>query len=48
MTKDADMPFRVEILQQTVEVLGTEFNVSGYMDEAAIYTTGDRKSKGGN
>lgn len=39
VTKDADMPFRVEILQQTVEVLGTEFNVSGYMDEAAIYTT---------
>lgn len=39
VTKDAEMPFRVEILQQTVDVLGTEFNVSGYTDEAAIYTT---------
>ena len=39
VVKDAEVPFRVEILQQTVEVLGTEFNVSGYADEAAIYTT---------
>ena len=39
VAKDAGMPFRVEILQQTVEVLGTEFNVSGYTDEATIYTT---------
>ena len=39
VAKDTEMPFRVEILQQIVEVLGTEFNVSGYTDEAAIYTT---------
>ena len=39
VAKDAGRPFRVEILQQTVEVLGTEFNVSGYTDEATIYTT---------
>ena len=39
VAKDTEMPFRVEILQQIVEVVETEFNVSGYTDEAAIYTT---------
>lgn len=39
VAKNAGMPFRVEILHQTVEVLGTEFNVSGYADEESVYTT---------
>ena len=37
--KNAAMPFRVEIRNQTVEVLGTEFNIAGYKDEINIYTT---------
>lgn len=32
-------PFRVESGKQTVEVLGTEFNVNGYSDEKGITTT---------
>lgn len=39
VTKNVDAPFRVEVLRQTVEVLGTEFNVSGYAEEEAVYTT---------
>ena len=39
VTKNADAPFRVEVLSQTVEVLGTEFNVSGYAEEETVYTT---------
>ncbi len=31
--------FRVEIRNQVIEVLGTEFNVSGYKDEVHVYTT---------
>lgn len=37
--KDAERPFRVEIRRSVVEVLGTEFNVSGYGDEERVYTT---------
>lgn len=37
--KNTLMPFRVEIRNQTVEVLGTEFNVAGYRDETNVYTT---------
>lgn len=37
--KNPDLPFRVEIRNQIVEVLGTEFNVSGYENEENIYTT---------
>lgn len=37
--KNAGMPFRVEIRNQTVEVLGTEFNIAGYEDEGNVYTT---------
>src|SRR6185503_833259 len=33
------MPFRVESLGQTVEVLGTHFNVMAYADERLIKTT---------
>ncbi|ODS79771.1 MAG: hypothetical protein ABS46_15470 [Cytophagaceae bacterium SCN 52-12] len=33
------VPFRVVLGKQTVEVLGTEFNVSGYSDEGDITTT---------
>ena len=39
VTKNADAPFRVEVSRQTVEVLGTEFNVSGYVEEEVVYTT---------
>jgi len=34
-----DQPFRVVSGKQTVEVLGTEFNVNGYTDESGITTT---------
>ena len=37
--KNPSLPFRVEIRNQVIEVLGTEFNVSGYKDEACVYTT---------
>lgn len=37
--KNPDLPFRVEIRGQVVEVLGTEFNISGYKEEENIYTT---------
>lgn len=33
------VPFKVVLGKQTVEVLGTEFNVSGYSDEGDITTT---------
>ncbi len=36
---DASTPFRVSTQQQTVEVLGTHFNVSAYDDEHATKTT---------
>ncbi|TCD02915.1 FecR family protein [Pedobacter psychroterrae] len=39
ITKDKAHPFVVESRGQTVEVLGTHFNVNSYADEAAITTT---------
>ena len=39
VTKNKTMPFRVKSALQTVEVLGTHFNVNAYDDEAAIKTT---------
>lgn len=39
VTKDADRPFKVVSAGQTVEVLGTEFNVSAYPDAAEKQTT---------
>lgn len=36
---NAAMPFRVEARGQTVEVLGTHFNVNSYDDEASVKTT---------
>ncbi|MNK03584.1 fec operon regulator FecR [compost metagenome] len=37
--KDAQHPFLVESGEQTVEVLGTHFNISAYHDEGSIKTT---------
>ncbi|MDO3643362.1 MAG: FecR family protein [Mucilaginibacter sp.] len=39
VTKNKHAPFRVITGKQTVEVLGTHFNINGYTDEAAIRTT---------
>lgn len=39
VAKDAGRPFRVESAAQTVEVLGTQFNVYAYPDEPQVYTT---------
>ena len=39
MTKDEKKPFRVVVKKQTVEVLGTEFNVDAYPGERNTYTT---------
>lgn len=39
VAKDPDHPFRVISSSQTVEVLGTEFNVSAYPDEPDTKTT---------
>lgn len=39
VARDAEKPFRVVVKQQTVEVLGTEFNVDAYPDEENVYTT---------
>ncbi|WP_177192127.1 FecR family protein [Chitinophaga arvensicola] len=36
---DAHRPFRVQVKQMTVEVLGTHFNINSYTDEATINTT---------
>jgi len=36
---DRAKPFRVRVKNQTIEVLGTEFNVNAYDDEAVIRTT---------
>ncbi|MBC9795823.1 FecR family protein [Sinomicrobium weinanense] len=38
-TKHDNMPFSVQTGEQTVEVLGTEFNIKAYRDEAQISTT---------
>ncbi|WP_242921208.1 FecR family protein [Pontibacter liquoris] len=39
VTRNRRMPFRVVSQGQTVEVLGTHFNISAYPDEAAVKTT---------
>ena len=39
VTKDERKPFRVVVKKQTVEVLGTEFNVDAYPGEKNTYTT---------
>lgn len=39
VTKNKAMPFRVKSGMQTIEVLGTHFNINAYADEPAIETT---------
>ncbi|GAA4311892.1 DUF4974 domain-containing protein [Mucilaginibacter gynuensis] len=39
VTKNKAMPFRVKTGLQTVEVLGTHFNINAYPDESVITTT---------
>ena len=39
VAKDASRPFKVQLNQMEVEVLGTHFNINGYDDEDAIRTT---------
>lgn len=39
VTKNKEMPFRVRSAGQTVEVLGTHFNINAYADEAVVKTT---------
>jgi ferric-dicitrate binding protein FerR (iron transport regulator) len=39
VTKNASKPFKVQVNQQEVEVLGTHFNINSYSDEDAIRTT---------
>jgi transmembrane sensor len=39
VSHDASMPFRVVSAKQTVEVLGTSFNIMAYTDEMATSTT---------
>jgi len=39
VAKNKKMPFRVVAGTQTVEVLGTHFNINAYRDEAAVKTT---------
>ena len=39
VTRDEQRPFRVVMKKQTVEVLGTEFNVDAYPEEKNMYTT---------
>lgn len=39
VAKNKKMPFRVVAGAQTVEVLGTHFNINAYRDEAAVKTT---------
>ncbi|WP_412469127.1 FecR family protein [Pedobacter sp. KLB.chiD] len=39
VSKDRDRPFRVKTASQTVEVLGTHFNINAYKDEAIVKTT---------
>lgn len=39
VAKNADKPFRVVSDKQVVEVLGTHFNISSYIDEPAVKTT---------
>jgi transmembrane sensor len=39
VAKNAKKPFRVVSNSQVVEVLGTHFNISSYMDDASVKTT---------
>jgi hypothetical protein len=39
VTKNKEMPFRVRSAGQTVEVLGTHFDINAYADEAVVKTT---------
>jgi transmembrane sensor len=39
VAKDASRPFRVQLNNMEVEVLGTHFNINGYADEDAVRTT---------
>lgn len=39
VAKNKAVPFRVEALNQVVEVLGTHFNITSYKDELAVRTT---------
>jgi ferric-dicitrate binding protein FerR (iron transport regulator) len=39
VTKNASMPFKVKTGEQTIEVLGTHFNVNAYDNESAVKTT---------
>jgi len=39
VSKDKNRPFRVVTNQQTVEVLGTHFNINAYNDESVVKTT---------
>jgi len=39
VAKNASMPFHVQVNTMDVEVLGTHFNVNGYVNESAIRTT---------
>lgn len=39
VTKNKAMPFMVKSVMQTIEVLGTHFNINAYNDEALIKTT---------
>lgn len=39
VTKDPERPFKVISRGQQIEVLGTEFNISAYADEAGVKTT---------
>jgi len=51
VAKDHHRPFRVNAIHQTVEVLGTHFNINAYIDEPALKTTlleGSVKVKAGN
>ena len=39
VAKNASMPFKVEVNETEVEVLGTHFNINSYEDESAMRTT---------
>jgi hypothetical protein len=39
VAKNKQMPFRVKSPMQTIEVLGTHFNINAYADETAVKTT---------
>uniref|UniRef100_UPI003216DD21 FecR family protein n=1 Tax=uncultured Draconibacterium sp. TaxID=1573823 RepID=UPI003216DD21 len=39
VTRNPDSPFRIEVHDQVVEVLGTSFNINAYPDKNTTYTT---------